>query len=231
MRITALLTGRGGSSLKDKNVLKLINKPVLAYPCIEAKKVKLIDDFFVSSDDNKILKTANKYGFKTIKRPKLLARPSSKHHDVLIHSLNELNKKEIYPEILVVLLANAPIIYSKWIKDCIRILIKKNATAVVPVVKDNDKHPLRSKKITNNFLKPFLNSKKKISTNRQDLENCFFICHNFWVIKTSAILKNNGYDPWNFMGKKTLPYIVKNSHDIHTKLDFNICKFIVENNF
>ena len=70
MRITALLTGRGGSSLKDKNVIKILGKPVLAYPCEESKKVKKIDNYFVSSDDKKILNTAYKYGFEKIKRPK-----------------------------------------------------------------------------------------------------------------------------------------------------------------
>ena len=37
--------------------------------CIEAKS-KLVDDYFVSSDDIKILNLAKKYGYKIIKRPK-----------------------------------------------------------------------------------------------------------------------------------------------------------------
>lgn len=230
MRITALLTGRGGSSLKDKNVIKILNKPVLAYPCEESKKVKKIDNYFVSSDDKKILNTAYKYGFEKIKRPKYLSKANSKHHDVLKHSLKELDKINLYPDILVVLLANAPIIYSKWIEDCIKILIKKKASAVVPVVKDNDKHPLRAKKISKNYLNIFINSKKKISSNRQDLENCYFLCHNFWVIRTQAIIDNKGLNPWNFMGPKVLPYLVPHSHDIHTEFDLKICKLLLEKN-
>ena len=70
MEILALLTGRGGSIFKNKNILPLINKPVLAYPCLEAKKVKKISNFFVSREDQKILNIANRYGYKKIKRPK-----------------------------------------------------------------------------------------------------------------------------------------------------------------
>ena len=228
MNVLALLTGRGGSILKNKNILPLLNKPVLAYSCIEAKKIKQIKNYFVSSDDQKILNAANKYGFKIIKRPKKFAKDNSLHRDVILHSIKELKNRNINPDILIVLLANAPIVKAKWIKDCINLISKKKATAVVPVIQDNDKHPLRAKKKVGNFLKPFVNTKKRISTNRQDLEESYFLCHNFWVIKTKEIIKNNGYPPWKFMGKKVIPYLVKHSHDIHVKEDIILCKSILK---
>ncbi len=40
MKIAAIITGKGSSSLKNKNMLKINNRPVLSYPCVEAKKVK-----------------------------------------------------------------------------------------------------------------------------------------------------------------------------------------------
>ena len=84
---------------------------------------------------------------KKILRPKILSTNNAKHEDVLKHSINKLNELGLKPKIIIVLLANAPIIKSKWISDSIEILENSNATAVVPVVKDNDKHPFRSKKI------------------------------------------------------------------------------------
>ena len=66
MEILPLLTGRGGGNYKNKNIVELRKKTVLAYPCTESKKSSKIKDFFVSSEDQKILKTANKHGFKTI---------------------------------------------------------------------------------------------------------------------------------------------------------------------
>jgi len=228
MKILAILTGRGGSILKDKNVLPVLKKPVLGYPSEEAKKVKEIEYFFVSSDDKKILNTAERYGYKKIIRPKKYSRSNSKHHDVLKHALNKLKSKKILPDIIIVLLANAPIIKSKWIRDSIKMILNTDATAVVPVIQDNDKHPLRAKKLSGRYLKPFINSKRKISSNRQDLDECYFLCHNFWVIKTKEIYKNNGYAPWNFMGKRVLPYIIKSSHDIHKKIDIHICEQILK---
>ena len=229
MEILALLTGRGGSVFKNKNILPLINKPVLAYPCLEAKKVKKISNFFVSSEDQKILNIANRYGYKKIKRPKKYSKNNSKHHDVLIHAIKEIKKKNIYPDIIVVLLANAPIIKAKWIEDCINLIKKKNVSAVVPVIKDNDKHPLRAKKKQGLYLKPFIKLNNKVSTNRQDLTESFFLCHNFWVLRTKDIINNNGLPPWNFMGKKVVPYLVKHSHDIHQEMDLVLCEYILKN--
>ena len=70
MEIVALLTGKGSSTLKNKNLLKINNHPILWYPCSEAKKVKEINKFFVSSEDKKIINTCKKYGFEPIKRPR-----------------------------------------------------------------------------------------------------------------------------------------------------------------
>ena len=65
----------------------------------------------------------------------------------------------------------------------------KKISSVVPVQQNNDFHPLRAKKFQNNKLKPYLNNSKNVSTNRQDLENNYFLCHNFWTIRTKEILR------------------------------------------
>ena len=56
MKVVALLTGRGNNTLKDKNVLPVLGKPLLYYPAMAAKACNLISDFYVSSDDDKIFK-------------------------------------------------------------------------------------------------------------------------------------------------------------------------------
>ena len=230
MKIAALLTGKGSSTLKNKNLLKINNKPILYYPCAEAKKIKDIDKFFVSSEDKKILDICNKYGYEKILRPKNLSKANSKHHDVILHSVKYMKNKNYHPDILIILLANAPIISSKWIKDCLKILRNnKKTTSVVPVILNNDHNPFRAKKLRGNYLKNFYKIKKKVSSNRQDLPNSYFLCHNFWVIRTKEIYKFKGEPPWNFMGKHVQPYIVKKSIDIHTIEDLHLSKLIINN--
>ena len=229
MKITALLTGKKNSSFKNKNEIKIHNEYIFNYPAKCAKKIKEIDFFYTSSDSKIILHQTKKIGYQAIDRPKNLAKKNSKHIDVLKHALNIFKKNNEYPDILIVLLANAPIIKPKWISDCIKILKKnRNITAVVPVQNINDHHPDRAKQIKNNMLKNFIN-KKSISSNRQDLSKCFFLCHNFWAIRPNEIYKNNGSLPWSFMGKKVKGYEIKSSIDIHSAMDVEIAKILIKN--
>ncbi len=128
------------------------------------------------------------------------------------------------------MLANSLTIKKKWIETAIKIIKNKKVDAVVPVYKNNDHHPIRSKKIKNNFLSPFIKVKKNTSTNRQDLEPCYFLAHNFWLIRTECILKNNGQMPWSFMGNKVVPIIIKDSIDIHFKEDILLSRKWILNN-
>jgi CMP-N,N'-diacetyllegionaminic acid synthase len=222
MKISALLTGRGNNTLKDKNVLEIIGKPILQYPALEAQKVEMIDSYWVSSDCDKILSAANQVGYKKILRPTEYAQPDSQHIDVIDHALSVMKQSGDDPDILIVLLANTVTVKAEWIQDCIlKILENPEITACVPVVKDLDHHPFRAKKIgENGFLEPFFDfTGKHISTNRQDLEESYFLCHNFWVLNIKQINRTTGQAPWIFMGNKVFSYEVDEAFDIHTTED------------
>ena len=104
MRIAALLTGRGNNTLKDKNVLPVLGKPLCQYPAMAAKNCSFITDFYVSSDDEKILTAAEEIGYKRIIRPVELAKPTSQHIDAIKHALGIMKEDGVEPDILVVIL-------------------------------------------------------------------------------------------------------------------------------
>ena len=148
MKIAALLTGRGNNTLKDKNVLPVLGKPLLYYPAMAAKTCNLITDFYVSSDDEKILKAASDCGYKKIVRPVELAAPTSQHVDAIRHALGVMKQDGVEPDILVVLLANSGIVKTEWIEESITQLLKDEAlSASVPVLLEMDNHPYRSKRL------------------------------------------------------------------------------------
>ena len=84
MKTTALLTGRGNNTLKDKNVLDILGKPVLYYPAHAGAKSRYIQDKYCSSDDEKILRAASDEGYESIVRPKELSLPTSQHVDCIL---------------------------------------------------------------------------------------------------------------------------------------------------
>lgn len=224
MKIVALLTGRGNNTLKDKNVLPVLGKPLLYYPAMAAKACNLITDFYVSSDDEKILDAAATCGYKKIVRPVELALPTSQHIDAIKHALLVMREDNVFPDILVVLLANSGIVKTEWIEESIQYILHDNTTsAAVPVLLEMDNHPFRSKRLREDgCLDTWFDFRgKSISTNRQDLPMNFVLCHNFWTLnlKESIYSENEGQQPWTFMGNKIKPIVVKESFDVHDEED------------
>lgn len=237
MLVYGLLTGRGNNTLKDKNILDILGKPVLFYPANAVLKANTIDKMFCSSDDDKILNEAEKLNHIPIKRPDYLALPTSQHVDSIFHAL-EYIKEQGYeqPDILVVTLANNVTIKSEWIDACVE-KMKNNMefTAVVPVYEDNDHHPLRAKTIDEKGELQMYEKgiSGKISTNRQDLPKCYFLSHNFWVLNVKHLFETNGegQQPWGFMGDRIAYYEIEESIDIHKPIDLIIAKYWIEKNY
>jgi N-acylneuraminate cytidylyltransferase len=236
MKIVALLTGRGNNTLKDKNILPVLGKPLLYYPAMAAKSCNLITDFYVSSDDEKILNVAADCGYKKIRRPDELSLPTAQHVDAITHALDVMKNENVEPNILVVLLANSGIIKTVWIEESIQNIIQNSTiSASVPVMIEMDNHPYRSKKLREDgCLDTWFDFKvEKISTNRQDLPINFVLCHNFWTlnIKKSIYSEDGGQQPWVFMGNNIKPIVVTESFDVHDEEDIKRTeKWLLENN-
>lgn len=224
MKIAALLTGRGNNTLKDKNVLPVLGKPLLYYPAMAARSCELITDFYVSSDDEKILNAAAECGYKKILRPAELALPTAQHVDAIVHALKLMKEDGVEPDILVVLLANSGIVKKEWIQESIDNLISNpELSASVPVLLEQDHHPYRCKCLREDgCLGTWFDFKgRDISTNRQDLPMNFVLCHSFWTLNLKNSLYSDvaGQQPWTFMGNNIKPIVVKESFDVHDEED------------
>ena len=137
MNIAALLTGRGNNTLKNKNILPVIGKPLMSYPASEARKCADIDHFFCSSDDDRILACGRDLGYEEIKRPVELSLPSSQHIDAIRHSVETMRLKGYDPDILIVLLCNSATTKKEWIEESIKIIREDDTvSSVCPVEKD-----------------------------------------------------------------------------------------------
>lgn len=235
MKVTALLTGRGNNTLKDKNVLDILGHPVLYYPAHAGRMARTINSYYCSSDDEKILAAAAKEGYKKIVRPDELALPTAQHVDAIFHGIDVISKQEEIADILVVILANNVTIKAEWIDSCVEVMQKDmSITAVVPVYEDNDHHPLRAKRVENGRLQMYEKDVHgKISTNRQDLPKCYFLSHNFWVLNTKSLLETHGagQQPWGFMGDNIAYYEISESIDIHKEIDLYIAKEWINSNY
>lgn len=223
MKVAALLTGRGNNTMKDKNVRLVLGKPLLFFPAMAAKRCELITDFYVSSDDEKILQAAEDCGYKRIIRPAELALPTAQHVDAIVHALGVMKEDNCNPDILVVILANNATIKTEWIRDSIQNLLDNpNLSASCPVMLEQDHHPYRCKCLRNDGCLGtwFDFGNQNISTNRQDLPSNYVFCHNFWTLNLKNSLYGcSGQQPWTFMGDNVKPVVVEDSFDIHDEDD------------
>ena len=235
MKIAALLTGRGNNTLKDKNILPVLGRPLLYYPAMAAKACPLVTDFYCSSDCDKILSAAAECGYKPIKRPPELALPTAQHVDAILHGLKVMEHDGVKPDILVVLLANSGIIKKEWIQESIDVLIAdQSLSAVCPVEKDQDHHPYRAKRLrADGCLEPYFDfSGGEVSTNRQDLCENYYFCHNFWTLNlaNSIFAEGLGQPPWSFMGNRIKPIVVEDCFDVHSVDDIVRTELWLRNN-
>jgi CMP-N-acetylneuraminic acid synthetase len=216
-RVAALMIGRGGSSLKDKNVLPVLGVPLLLWAAAAAHRSRYVSRFYISSDDDKILSTAGRAGYTPIRRPGELASATAQSCDAVRHALNIIEQDGAI-DILVVQHANVGTITEQQIDDCIDILMSDpTLTAVVPSHDKAEYHPMRAKRVmADGTLEPFVSGDGKISANRQDLPKCLFFDHSFWVLRgRTAAFDPEGQGPWNCMGRRISPYETHGCLDVH----------------
>jgi len=228
-RVVALLTGRGGSAFAGKNVVPVCGRPLLCWAADAARRSARISDFYASSDDEAILAAAAASGYEPILRPKSLARADSRHEDVLVHALSELAKRDVRPDILIVLMANSVTVRTEWIDEAVRLLIADaRVSAVCPVRMDQDHHPLRARRLdADGFLRAAVDpGTAEVSSNRQELYPCYFYCHNFWALNLKEALRSDrrGDPPWPFMGRRIVPMVVSDCFDVHDPCDLVRCE-------
>ena len=70
-KVYSIILARGGSKgNKNKNLVKVNNKPLIFWTISQSLKSKKIDEVWVNSDNKKILLLSKKIGTKIIRRPK-----------------------------------------------------------------------------------------------------------------------------------------------------------------
>ena len=87
MNIVALIPARKGSKgIKNKNIINVLNKPLIYHSIAAAKKIKEIKEIYVSTDSTKIKNISQGYGAKVpFLRPKKYSNDNSEDLVVFQH--------------------------------------------------------------------------------------------------------------------------------------------------
>ena len=222
-KIICVIPARAGSKgLKNKNLKKLKNLPLIAHTIIQAKKSKFISKVYVSTDSDKIANVSKQYGaIVPFLRPKKLANDNSKVMDAYFYLIEKL-KKEITIKNFIALLPTSPLRKTSDIDKAIKLYFKKKAKSLISCTENPKPLEWLLKKNTKGFVKPY--QKTNPIKNRQDYEKLYVPNGSIYIFNYSILKKNK-----NYYNNKTIAFEMskEKSIDIDTIYDFKIAeKFI-----
>jgi CMP-N,N'-diacetyllegionaminic acid synthase len=211
-KIIAIIPARSGSKrLPNKNIKIFNGRPLLYWSIASAKKVKIIDRIYVSTDSLKIKKIAKKFGaLVPFLRPKAYATDKSPSEKLILHTLKNLNEKIDY---VILLQPTSPLRNYKAVESSLKYTIKKAIDSFVSVSNLSD-HKF-------NLLE---NSSKKIITmNKKKVAKLRYINGSIYILKVSNFLINK-----RIVNSSTKFFETNKNEsiDIDTNLDFEIAKVL-----
>lgn len=209
------------TGVPGKNLMKINSKYIMEYPLIAASNIKRISHRFISTDSIEIAEIASKYGSIHIDRPKSLCQKETLTEDVLIHALKHIREEhDIYPDLILIVFCNVLNVVKAEIEKAIEILDNDHNNSydsVFSVSEFNMFSPMRSRKIKNNLIQPYvdLSNFENISSLRDSQDACYFANFGVQLIRSSVIENiHNGMPPVKWMGNKSFPIISDFGFDI-----------------
>tara|TARA_Y100000590_G_scaffold464937_1_gene635701 strand:+ start:1857 stop:2600 length:744 start_codon:yes stop_codon:yes gene_type:complete len=222
--VAVIIPARQGSqAIKDKNIKKLKNFPLIAYS-IAAAKLAGITNIYISTDSKKYKNICEKFGAKVpFLRPKNISNKLSTDYEFVIHFLKWLQSNElVLPDYLIHLRPTTPLRDPKIIIKALKMIKKhKNSTSLRSAHKAKETFEKWFYKNKNNY---FVGIKKKtspdkINSPRQKYKDVFIPNGYIDILKPNFILKNK-----KLHGNKMLIYETPSCIEVDDIFDFEILK-------
>jgi len=116
----AIIPARGGSkSVKRKNIKHMLGKPMVFYSIDACTKSKYITRVVVSTEDAEIKEICEAYGAEVVDRPAELAQDNTKTALVMVHAVEELEKRGYKPDYVLLIQPTSPFRTAEFIDEAI----------------------------------------------------------------------------------------------------------------
>ena len=215
MKVCLIPARSGSKRIKNKNIKLFFGKPLIYYSINAAKKSKVFDKIYVSTDKKNIGNIAKKYGAEVpFIRPKKISKDSTIDAEVINHFTKYCKKNNINIKYFCYIYPTAPLLSKKIIKNTFKILKKNKCYRVFTICKFPSKIERALKKNKKNQIA--FKNKKFARTRSQNLKDYYYDAGQlYW---------------YNFKSKnrKTIGYQLKDLEavDINNMNDFNLAKKI-----
>lgn len=223
-RFLAIIPARSGSKgLKDKNIKELKGKPLIAYTIEAATKSGIFDTIIVSTDSQDYADIAKQYGAEVpFLRPEHLSTDTASSNDVIIHTIQELQKMNQQYDYFMLLQPTSPLRDEGDIIKACQLLIDKDANSVVSVC-EAEHTPLGMNILDESLsMKDFI--PKDLNRLRQQFPKHYRMNGAIYMCNVGLFLEYK-----DFYGDKSYAYIMDRlkSLDIDDELDFIFLECII----
>ncbi len=190
----ALIPARGGSKgIHRKNLALLAGRPLIEYTIEAALNSAVIDEVWVSSDDEEILRLSKRLGVNTLFRPAEFADDNASAVRVVTHFMSvSPSLIKTSNDIIIYLQPTSPMRNADHINKAIREMEVSKSVGVVSVV-EADKPPQKAFTINEKgYLKSLFN--EKISNERrQDLPLCYYPNGAIYAFRVCDFITRGGF--------------------------------------
>lgn len=219
METVAIIPARGGSKgIPGKNLIDLCGKPLLAWSIEHALGSKMIDSVWVSSDDEEILLTAEKYGATPIQRPEEFSSDHATSESVWIHAIEFIEMLSIKIDLVLGMQPTSPIRGPSDLDDALKKFKRDSLDSMFSGTALEDFYTW-SKSKENQLI-----ANDKNRARRQDLDKTYLENGSFYIFKPGNIIKHNN----RLHGKIGVAELAKHkSFQIDDSEDVFICEAII----
>jgi CMP-N,N'-diacetyllegionaminic acid synthase len=226
MKILGTVCARKGSKgVKNKNIISLAGKPLIAYTIEYLKNWKKLDKLVCTTDSEKIAEIAKQYGAEIpYIRPSELATDNAPKLKVIQHVLKFCEQQDkIKYDIIVDLDPTAPLRKKKFLDEAFNKFLECNADNLYSVCKARKNPYFNMVELDNNGYAHLC--KKSNTVRRQDAPSVYEINASIYIYKRDFLINTN-----TLHSDKTIIYEMPDitSVDIDRELDILYIEFLLK---
>ena len=226
MKNIAIIPARSGSKgLKDKNIMRLNGKPLLAYSIEAALKSKCFDTVMVSTDSKKYAKIAEEHGAEVpFLRSKETSKDSASPWEVVKEVLENYRALGKEYDTFTLLQPTSPLRTAKDIRNAYVEKKEKNANAVVSMCELECSMHLVNMLPKSLSRKGFI-SDEQYNKRRQEIKPYYRFNGAIYISKVKTFMKH-----MNIYNDRCYAYIMdrSRSYDIDDKNDMKIVEALLK---
>lgn len=225
MHILGIIPARGGSKVVPrKNLVPLIEKPLIAFTIEEARKVSSITRLIVSTDDSEIAMTSRQYGAETpFLRPESLAADDTPVAPVACHAVRFFEERENWsPDAIMVLQPTSPLRTSQDIEGAVNRFVRLRPDTLVSVCTVRE-HPAWMWQPYGDFLVPYSGWDFQ-EKGRQSLPVLYRETGAIYLVAKEVLMKRQ-----SLYGSRILAYETdaQSAVDINDEHDFQLAEYLL----